>query len=49
MTVPVAGERRDTGLPDGRRAVARAGFAIAAPMSALVSPAFQRGSQLLLD
>jgi hypothetical protein len=43
MTVPVTGERRDTGRLGGRRGVGRACFIIAAPMSALVPPASQRG------
>src|SRR5512132_1276698 len=49
MTVPVTGERRDIGRLGGRRAVGRACFAIAAPMSALVPPPSQRDGQFLLD
>jgi hypothetical protein len=49
MTVPVTGERRDIGRLDGRRAVRRARFVIAAPMPAFVPSSSQRRGQLLLE
>src|SRR5512144_2011365 len=49
MTVPVTVARRDTAPLGGRRALGRAGFAIAAPMPAFVASASQGGGQLLLD
>src|SRR5512144_2000916 len=49
MTVPVTGERRDIGRLGDRRAVGRAGFAIAAPLPAFVPSSSQRGGQFLLD
>ena len=49
MTVPVTGTRRDIARLDGRRAVGRAGFAIAAPMPAFVPPPSQCDGQLFLD
>ena len=49
MTVPVAGERRHIARLGGRPAVSRAGFALTAPLPALVPSSSQRGGQLLLD
>ena len=49
MKVPVTVARRDIARLGGRRAVGRAGFAIAAPMPAFVPPSSQRDGQLLLD
>ena len=49
MTVPVTFARRDIARRGGRWAVGRAGFALTAPMPALVPSPSQRGRQLLLD
>src|SRR5512144_2136045 len=49
MTVPVTVAWRDTARLGGRRAVSRAGFAIAAPMPAFVPSSSQCGGQLLLN
>src|SRR5512143_549330 len=48
-TVPVTVAWRDIARLGGRRAVSRAGFAIAAPMPAFVPSSSQCGGQLLLN
>jgi hypothetical protein len=49
MTVPVTVARRNIARLGGRPAVGRAGFALTAPLPALIPSSSQRGGQFLLD